>query len=150
MEILMSVSELLEPLATLDEVSVVLPGSTDHDHGHVPPWCEVLLEVKRVDDGTLKPAWPINARLPLRRHDGELIMEALHEALHPYADDAVANIWAELDDVVDRIQARVEKGKEPMKADRGQALGLAVALAHLLGCEVDEVREQAMERYSER
>lgn len=148
--------ELLEELATLDEVEAVIPTAVEHDMSIVPPWCELLLSIKRVDDGSLTPAWPINTRLPLRRHDGELIIQVLHEVLHPKTDrelGAVANIWWELDMVVDRIQKRVERGREPMKVDKGLALGLAVALAYLIDpreVDVDEVRAQAMRRYESR
>jgi hypothetical protein len=149
-------AELLVELATLDEVEAVIPTATDHDLGAVPPWCELLLTIKRVDDGSLTPAWPINTRLPLRRHDGELIGQVLHDVLHPDSDlrlGAVGNIWWELDLVVDRIQARVERGREPMKKDVGIALGLAVALAYLIDpreVDVDEVRATAMTRYESR
>jgi hypothetical protein len=76
-----------------------------------------------------------------------LIIEALGEVLHPRRAEAQEGIWEELDDVVVRIQRRVEKDREPLKRDVGQALGLATALAYLLGVPVDEIRDQAMERY---
>lgn len=139
--------ELLKPLATLDEVTVSSPGSMDGDLGHVPQWCELLLEIRRIDDGTLTPAWPLNARMPIRRHDGELIIEALSEVLHPDKANATEEIWEELDAVVARIQARVERGKDPRQKDVGQALGLATSLAYLLDKALDDVREMAMERY---
>lgn len=146
----MSTYDLLLPLATLDEVSAELPGSTDQDLGHVPPWCELLLEIRRIDDGTLKPAWPLNARLPLRRHDGELIIEALDEVLHPQRAEAQEAIWDELDVVVVRIQRRVERDKAPRPKDAGEALGLATALAMITGRDLNDVRDEAMQRYEER
>jgi hypothetical protein len=114
----------------------------------------LVLEVKRTDDGELNPSWPLNVRMPLRRHDGELIIEVLHQVLHPNAG-GVANdmIWTELDEVVDRIQARVQKGKEPLKRDVGQALGLATTLAIIenpYAYDVDSIREAAMERWEAR
>jgi hypothetical protein len=147
MESQMSMSELLAELATVDEVSATIPTAFDGDQGRVPQWCELLLEVRRVDDGTLKPSWPLNVRMPLRRADGELIASVLNDVLHPQSSSAVEAVWVELDEVVERIQRRVDHGKEPLKRDVGQALGLATALAHLLNCEVDDVRAEAMERW---
>lgn len=143
----METYDLLLELATLDEVTAILPTAMDGGVGNVPVWCELLLEIRRFDDGTLTPAWPLNARLPLRRHDGELIIEALNEVLHPQLVDPQEALWVELDVVVLRIQRRVERGKEPRLKDVGQALGLATALAHLTGSDLDEIRGQAMTRF---
>lgn len=139
--------DLLLPLGTVDEITVLIPGSMDGDLGHVPQWCDLVVDIKRYDDGTLKPAWPLNVRLPFRRHDGELLLEALDEQLHPNRVAAQEAIWEEMDDVVNCIQSRVEKGKDPFKRDVGRAQGLATALAYLLGVSEDEVRDQAMVRY---
>src|SRR5690349_21059526 len=49
-------AELLAETSTLDEVRVRLVNSIDIDTGLVPKWCEVVLEIKRTDDGTLKLA----------------------------------------------------------------------------------------------
>lgn len=146
----MSDYELLRELATLDEVSVTSVGAMDGNFGHIPQWCEILLEIRRVDDGTLTPAVPLNARMPLRRHDGELIIEALDEALHPHRVAAQEAIWEELDHVVMRIQRRVDRDKAPRLKDVGQAFGLATALSHLTNLDLDEVREMAMQRYEDR
>ena len=144
-------ADLLAELATVDEVEAYLPTNADHVAQAVPAWCELVLSVKRFDDGTLKPSHPLNVRMPLRRHDGELIIEVLQGALHPDANKfAVEAMWAALDDVVDRLQRRVNKGKEPLKSDRGEALGLATAIALLsnpIEPDVDEVRSVAMERW---
>jgi hypothetical protein len=141
-------AELLEELATVDEAQAWIPTNRDHVEAVTPPWCELVLEIKREAD------WPLNVRMPLRRHDGELIIERLHRALHPGSGGAVKEmLWMELDDVVDRIQRRVERGKEPLKRDVGQAQGLALAIAILdnpYGYDVDAVRAEAMDRYESR
>lgn len=138
--------ELLIELASVDEVEAYIPTCKDQDSGMVPHWCELVLSVKR-EEGD----FPLNTRLPLRRHDGELIVEVLHSALHPNAGNNAGDmIWRELDKVVDRIQRRVEKGKEPLKADVGRAQGLVCSLAILTNpYDPDEeaVRDAAMERY---
>jgi hypothetical protein len=146
-------ADLLAEIATLDEVSAWIPTGADHDYGITPQWCELVLEIKReADDDEDGPgAWPFNTRLALRRHDGELISSVLGEVLHPTRNRmAIEAIWDELDEVVERIQRRVAKGKEPMRRDVGHALGLATALAIIdrpHDPDVDEVRAVAVERY---
>lgn len=141
-------ANLLGALATLDEVAVRLTGSQDIDTGLVPKWCEVVLEIKRTDNGTLNPAWPLNIRAPLRRHDGELIIETLHNVLHPDAGGAVvAGLWLDLDAVMDRLMV------EPSKTDKGLAAGLTIALARLSNPfqpDEDLVKQVAVERWEAR
>jgi hypothetical protein len=141
-------AELLKELATLDECDAWIPTNRDHVEGITPPWCELVLEMKRRDD------WPLNVRMPLRRHDGELLIQALHDALHPDAGGSVREmLWSELDDVVDKIQRRVDRGKQPLNKHVGQAQGLALALAILVNpfaYDVDAIRVEAMARYEAR
>lgn len=141
--------ELLLPLATLDEVSVSALGSMDGDLGYAPHWAELLMEITRTDDGTLTPAVPMHNKMLLRRHDGELIIEALSEVLHPNRVDPQEELWEDLDHVVMRIQRRVERDKSPRLKDVGQALGLATALSYLTGRDLDDIREMAMQRYED-
>ena len=144
-------AELLGELATLDEVEAYIPTVKDHQAGSYPDWCELTLRLQRLDDGTLKPSIPIFQQLLLRRHDGELIIQVLHDVLHPgHKSGSTEEMWAALDAVVDRIQKRVRKGKSPQPEDRGEALGLATAIALIdnpFKPDVDAVREVAMERY---
>jgi hypothetical protein len=148
-EDLPSVAELLIELCTLDEVEAYIPTVADHDTGAVPPWCELVLTFKREDR-----EWPLNHRIPLRRHDGELIIEVLHGVLHPNAGLSIAQmIWRDLDARVDRIMRRVNKGMEPLKRDVGEANGLTMALARLINPydpKPDGVKETSMERYDAR
>lgn len=150
----MTAADLLVELATIDEVSAHIPTGADHDAGIVPPWCELVLNVKReaepFSDGPGE--YPINTgSLTLRRHDGELIIEVLQSVLHPaHVSSAVAQVWDELDTVYAKIMRRVERDKEPLKKDVAMALGLATALAIMLDPiepDVDEVRGLAVERY---
>lgn len=145
---LASDAELLEELATLDEVTAVIPTAADQDAGRVPSWCELEVNIRRVGDGTLNP---IHNRMLLRRHDGELIIEVLDSVLHPNRGGLpLDQMWTRLDEVVERIQRRVNKGRDPMKADVGEARGLVHAIAVLtnpMEYDEDEVRAVAMERY---
>jgi hypothetical protein len=147
-------AELLAELATVDEVEAYIPTGADHDNSITPPWCELVLSVTRLDDGTLKPAWPLNTRMPLRRHDGELIMQVLWDALHPARPmGAVEQMYMELDRVYDKIMKRVNKGKEPLAAHKYEALGIAKGIALMVNPvepDVDEVRAVAVERYEAR
>jgi hypothetical protein len=140
------ITEGLLELASVDEVEAYIPTSTEHDLGITPTWCEVVLKIRRAGD------WPVRADLPLRRHDAELIVQCLHEVLHP-ARSSVAGeqMWDQLDACVDRIQRRVNKGKEPMRKDVGEAFGLASAIAAVnnpMEPDIDDVRATAMQRWS--
>jgi hypothetical protein len=58
-----------------------------------------------------------------------------------------------VDDVVDKIQRRVDRGKQPLNKHVGQAQGLALALAILVNpfaYDVDAIRVEAMARYEAR
>lgn len=142
-------AELLTELSTFDEAEVMLPGGEDHIAGVVPDWCEVVLALKRRGGD-----FPIATQIPMVRHDGELIIELLHNALHPDAGgSALMGMWVDLDEVVDDIQARIAKGKEPLKRDTGLALGLTIGIARVMNPfnpDVDMVRTVAMERWESR
>lgn len=139
-------SDLLIELSTMDEANAWVPTPQDQDAGLVPNWCELVLEFKRTAE------WPLSAQLPLRRHDGELLATLIHEALHPTAGGSTREmVMMELDEVVDRIQRRVAKGKTPKAVDVGLARGLATAVAIMTNpyaYDVDSVREEAMERFN--
>lgn len=143
-------ADYLAELATVDEVEAYIPTAKDHQEGMTPTWCELVLSITRTDDGTLNPSWPLNVRMPLRRHDGELIMEVLHSALHPNPGGAaLEQCWDRLDKLVFKIMKRAKKGKD-VTALKGEALGLAYAIAFIdspMQPDVDGVRALAMERY---
>lgn len=145
--------ELLAELATVDEASAYIPTAVDQDAGVVPAWAELILTVKRTDDGTLKPSWPLNARMPLRRHDGELIIEVLDQVLHPNrGGGAVEQMWDQMDLLVQRIQRRVERGKSPRKEDviKAKVLSWCIAVVtNPMAPDVEAVKELAMERYED-
>jgi hypothetical protein len=113
----------------------------------------LVLEVQRDRQPT---GHPILLRTPLRRHDGELIIEVLNAVLHPLTereDRGVHKLWDALDEAVDRIQVRVDKGKAPRPADVGEARALTYALSMVLAAykgDQDAVRAEAMARYDAR
>ncbi len=154
-----SAAELLKPLATLDDVTAWVPGNADHVAETTPEWCELVLEMKRLPDADAKGKkksspgdYPINQRFALRRHDGELIIEVLDEVLHPNRAGATADtVWRELDKVIDKMMARVDKGKAPHDHDQGVAEGLGRALAFMVtpfDPDEDAIKDIAMERYA--
>ena len=142
-------AELLAELATLDEAGARIPTSREVDAGQVPPWCELVLHVRR--DGRIEDRPIHTGDMYLRRHDGELIIEVLDQVLRPnHSMSYTDQIWSALDDAVERIQRRVAKGKAPRPDDVGEARGLAIALAAMTNPRepnVDEVREVAMTRF---
>src|SRR5690348_10478506 len=131
-------------LAELAEIEVIATGASDHVEGTVPQWCELVLDLTD-DEGT--------KRIHLRRHDGELIIEALHEVLHPHTNKSspVLKLWEELDDTMDFLRA----DDDPEEEDRVRARTLAFAIALLEQPYAEEpdiaaVRERAVERWEAR
>lgn len=148
--------ELLAELTTLDELEVWMPGALDHHRQQVPQGAEVVLVAQRFSsrDKHAKLNSPLNVQMPMTRHDAEYVIESLYTALHPNSGGSIAHmLWGELGDVVDRIQRRVVKGKDPLKADVGEALGIARSIAIMINpfaFDIDEVRNEAMVRWEER
>jgi hypothetical protein len=142
-------AELLSELTSVDEVKAWIPTDKDHVAEVVPPWCELVLQVRRHTGGH-----PFSTNMTLNRHDGEAIITALHSTLHPNSGGMVkVMLWTELDEVVDAIQRRVERGKDPLKRDVGKAQGLALAIAIMtnpFAYDDDAVRDEAMDRYEAR
>jgi hypothetical protein len=138
-------ANLLAELATIDEVEARLPDSADLEQELVPQWCELLLSIKRKSD------WPINVTFPLRRHDGELLIEVLHSVLHPHAGGSILDgLWGELDKALDRIMKRVDAGEKPRNVDLGHARGLTTAIARMTNPTTpneEAVKGEAMDRY---
>lgn len=132
--------ELLAELSTLDSCEARVPTVKDHDRGLVPPWCEVVMTLER-DERELD--------IHLRRHDGELIIEVLHEVLHPTTGRSIVSMmWRELDDVMDRIMAKGGKA-----SDKAEARGLAKCIALITNPyapNMEAIRAVAMERYEAR
>lgn len=151
-------AELLAELATLDDVSARIPTATEHDQGVVPPWCELVLAVRRDahPNSAIALRDAINNKWCLRRHDGELIIEVLGQVLRPQTereDRGIHRIWDVLDAAVDRIQARVDKGKKPRPADVSEARALTYALAQVSAVyrgDLDAVKAEVMARYDAR
>jgi hypothetical protein len=139
-------ADLLAELATLE---VEAERATDaHSRVGWPAWAEVILTARRIGES------PLNIKAPLRTHDAELIIEVLHNLLHPTAGGAAADqLWGDLDNVLERIMRRVHRGKDPLKADMGEARGLTRALALMTNPydpDEDVVKGVAMERYEVR
>lgn len=137
----MSTRALLQELASIEVTSTAAADLTD---GTVPQWCELVLDLTD-EQGT--------KRVHLRRHDAELIIEALHEVLHPHTNrmSPVARLWEELDDTMDFLRA----DDEPEDEDRVRARTLAHAIALMSQPYSEEpdigaVRTQAVARWEER
>lgn len=131
-------------LQELTELEVIATGSGDLADGTAPEWCELVLDLTD-DQGT--------KRIHLRRHDGELMIEALHEVLHPntHHTSPVARLWEELDDTMDFLRA----DDDPEEEDRVRARTLAFAIAILTQPysdepDIDAVRAEAVRRWEER
>lgn len=136
--------ELLTELARLDSVEVTAVTTGDHSAGYVNDWCEIVLDLE--SNGNIR-------RVELTRHDGELIIEALHEVLHPHTNkhSPVQRLWTLLDDVMDFLMADDEP--EPEDKARAKALAEAIALISQPYSEepdIAAVREEAVARWEAR
>lgn len=133
---------LLLELSTMDSCEVRSATDAEHVAQTVPPWCEIIMTLERA--GRTLP-------IHLRRHDGELIIECLHEAMHPWSGKSIVQrLWDYMDDVMDRLME--DLGDED---DRGFAMGIATALSLMLlpyseDADIETIREQAIERWEER
>lgn len=139
-------ADLLRELARLDSVEAAAVGAEDHSYGHTAQWCEILLK--------LEGPW-IREPLQLTRHDAELIIEVLHNVLHPntHRTSPVERLWALLDDQMDFLLA----DEEPEPEDKARARALAEAIVLVRNPFVDpehidvtEVREEAVRRWENR
>lgn len=139
----MSTKNLLLELARLESVEVVAVGDGDHTAEKVAPWCEIVLNLED-SSGT--------RQVQLTRHDGELIIEALHEVLHPQDNrrHPAQKIWSELDEIMDYL---MEGDPEP--EDKAAARAYATALAYIMkphadAPDINEIRAIAKERWEAR
>lgn len=137
----MSTADLLRELA---EIEVTAVGSEDSTSGAVEPWCEVVLDL--TDEMGTK-------RIQLRRHDAELIIECLHEVLHPntHKSSPVTRLWAELDDTMDYLRA--DDAPEPEDRVRAKTLAWAIALLtqpYTEEPDLGPIRTEAAERWEAR
>lgn len=135
-------ADLLRELSTIEECEAETVTDAQQRVGEAPEWAEISLKLVR--DGKTLTLW-------LRRHDGELIIEVLHEVLHPNAGGSIRSaIWSELDAAYGQLK---EAGNGSDRELRGYARGLAQALAHLenpYAPSLDAVRTTAQERWEAR
>ena len=133
-------SGLLRELASLDEVECVAVTEAEQRREEAPGWAELKLNLDR--GGKSITLW-------LRRHDAELIIEVLHEVLHPNAGGTIrSQAWVLMDMA---YAALMENKGDPQR--KGECLGLAQALALLENPykpSIDAVRETARERHASR
>ena len=121
------------------EITARIPTAAEGSAGDVEPWTELLLWVTQEgdDDGP---------GMELTRAAGEAILETVNQALHPYSGVTIREqIWEALDEVMERLM-----GGAAEPDDRGQAQGLAMALAIFLNPytpRIDVIKEEAMERW---
>lgn len=140
-------AELLTTLSRMDSVEAIAVGDGDHRECNVSDWCEILLDLE----------YPGGARrrLEMTRHDAELIIEVLHQVLHPHEHKSspVQKLWSLLDDQMDFLLA--DDDPEPEDKVRAKTLAEAIVLctnplADPEHIDVSDVRAQAVERWEER
>jgi hypothetical protein len=118
-----------------------IPDEVESRRG-VADWCDLII--------TVEPEDGARHQIQMTRTAGELLIRTVGEVLHPWAGKSIIeHIWDELDDVMDGLM----DGSDAGDAARGSALGLASALATMynpIAPNVDAVREQAVDRWTER
>lgn len=120
------------------EIMARIPTAAEGEAGVVEPWTELILSVTQEDYTAIE--------IELTRDAGEAVLEAVNQALHPWSGVTIREqIWEALDEVMERLMSGAA---EP--DDRGQAQGLAMALAIFLNPyspRIDVIKEEAMERW---
>lgn len=141
-------AKLLTDLSRLSSVEALTVGDGDHTAEVVPPWCELVLNLED-ERGT--------RQLHLTRHDAELIIEVLHEVLHPgtHRSSPVQRIWGHLDEIMDYLMG----DDDPEPEDKAAARAYATSLAYLtkpysaeddLDENINEIRAIAVQRWEDR
>lgn len=139
-------AELLGALSRLDSVEAMSVGAEDHSYGRTSEWCEILLNLE--GNGNTRS-------VELTRHDAELIIEVLHNVLHPgkHKSSPLSRLWKLLDDHMDFLLA----DEDPEPEDKARARALAEAITILRNpwteddqIDVSEVRDEAVERWEAR
>lgn len=114
-------------------------------NGDVPDWAEIVLSIERNGKQLLHY---------FRRHDGELVIEVLHEVLHPSAKRSIrSQLWEQLDTRIDSLKSDEPADPITEQQVRGEARGLAIAIAYMTNPyapSVDAVRSEAQERWKTR
>ena len=85
---------------------------------------------------------------PLSRGAGEVIIDAMHEALHPWAGKPIVGM---LEDKLDEVYARLMN--KPVAIDKGRAQGLSHAIAMMYNPfqpNIDLVRDECEARWESR
>lgn len=123
-------------------VHMVTAHDSTYEGSTVPKWSELILDIGVEQE----PRRQYTA--PLTRAAGELIIDALHEALHPWSGKPIVQMLEdELDESYGTIMQAKGKGVEK---EKGVALGLATAIAHMYNPyqpNIDTVREDAQSRW---
>ena len=129
------------PIQPEFNIEARIPDDVEMRRG-VPDWCDLIISVQH-EDGAAH-------QIPMTRVAGELLIDVVGQTLHDWAGmSIIERIWAELDEVMDGLM----DGSDAGEAAKGSALGLATALATMynpLNPNVDAIREQAVDRWTER
>lgn len=89
------------------------------------------------------------ARIPLSWEGAHATRDALAGILHEHASRSIVQrLEDDLDGVMD-VLMEANDGDD-LSLEQGWARGLALAISYMRGSEVEQVKEQAMDRYEER
>ena len=109
---------------------------------------------ERVEDGDTDVLLRVidedsNHRIPLSWEGAHAARDALAGLLHEHASRSIVQrLEGDLDGVMD-VLMEADDGDD-LSLEQGWARGLALAISYMRGSEVEQVKEQAMDRYEER
>jgi len=106
-------------------IEVFSPNTADVAHGRTEDWVEVMLDFTEIQDD---PVVERTQRFVMTRDGAELMIDQLHEFLHPWAGKTITEtIFGEAVDATRRLLS--QRKSDP--ADVGLARGLTRSLALL-------------------
>lgn len=125
-------------------ITAFIPGDGDHVQQTVPGWCDLVLDIEREGGGV--------QRVHMTRRAGEVALDMVNSALHPYAGGSIRTLlWADLDALTDVIMDGIDESD----MTKGKAAGVARAIAYMVNpydvdAALESVREEAVERWESR
>lgn len=128
-------------------------GTLDQDAGLVPQWSDLSVEINTDPPGASELPWAFKTedggiRLTLTRAAGEVMIDVIYSALHPYAGRSISQIMMrQLDEVVERLMTKQAEEGDVFLA-RGMAMTIA-CMRNPVAPDWEAIRDEAVSRYHE-
>lgn len=122
------------------DITVAMLTTGDQLHETAPQWAELTLAISGGEHADVD--------LPLTRRAGEVIIDCLHEGLHPWAGRSIVE---QLEDKLDEVYSRLMD--KTTNIDKGRCQGLAHSIATMRNPyqpDIDQARYEAHARWEEK